>query len=82
MKVSDLQDALTAIQTVVGPLPDQLTKVQTEITTEIDNLKNNNPDLPQTVVDSVTAIQASVAKLGPIVQQLDDLNPDTPPPAK
>ena len=47
----------------------QLNKALGEIMTEISNLGS----VPQSVVDKLTAAKA-------VAQQLDDLNPDQPPP--
>ena len=53
----------------MGLLVDQLVKALAEIIAEIQALDT----VPQATVDKLTAAQA-------VAQQLDDLNPDGPPP--
>jgi hypothetical protein len=66
MKVSELADKLTALDTQLG-------KAQAEINAEIDALKAalNNVEIP-------AAAQAAIDNLSAKVQALDDLNPDAP----
>lgn len=62
MTIEELGAALDALAA-------QLNKALGEIIAEIQGLDN----VPQSVIDKLTAAQA-------VAQQLDDLNPDQPPP--
>lgn len=62
MTIEELGAALDALAA-------QLNKALNEIIAEIQGLDN----VPQSVIDKLTAAQA-------VAQQLDDLNPDQPPP--
>lgn len=67
-KLSELEAKLTA-------LADQLNKGIDEVVAEVAALKDAlaNTEIPQTAQDSLD-------RLTSLVQKLDDLNPDTPPP--
>lgn len=82
MKANELTDQLNSLTTQVGAQGDQLTKAQTEIVAEIANLKNalTNVDLPVEATTALANLTAAVAKISPIAQALDDLNPDAPAP--
>lgn len=68
MKLSELAAAL-------GGIDNRLTKAQTEITTEIQNLRDalSNVELPAEAAAALTALEAKA-------QALDDVVPDAPAP--
>lgn len=84
MKTDELVTALDGINTGLGALTTQMTKVvaeETTLGTKIADLTAQlaNQDLPQTVTDAVAAVQTQFNTLKATVQAADDLVPDQVP---
>lgn len=79
--MKEVEAQIADLLTSVSSVSDQLTKATTEITTEIQNLKDAlaNGTISDAAQTSLDALTEKVAALKPVAQTLDDLNPDTPP---
>lgn len=68
------QADIDALTTQIGTVASDLTKAQTDIQAEIDQLAQQNPAL------DLSGLTAAVAQLDPAVQAIDQIKP-TPPAA-
>lgn len=80
--MKEVEAQLADLLTSVSAVSDQLAKATTEITNEIQTLKDAlaNGTISDAAQASLDALTAKVDALKPVAQTLDDLNPDTPPP--
>ena len=74
--------ALTQINTDMLGVAAQFSKGFNEVEKQVADLQAliaaGQDTVPQEVVDKITEIQANMAALKPIAQQLDDMNADQP----
>lgn len=76
-KVSELPALIEPIVTQLNDVGTQLDKAKTEI---IKAITDNDPEVPQAVLDKVNALGGIATALKSASQALDDLNPDAPAP--
>ena len=76
-KVSELAGLIDPIVMQLNDVGAQLDKAKTEI---IKAITDNDPEVPQAVLDKVNALGGIATALKSASQALDDLNPDAPTP--
>lgn len=74
-KQSEMDGLLEPVVTALSDVGKQLEKARVEI---IKAIKDNDPEIPQTVMDKINALSTISLALKGASQALDDLNTDAP----